>query len=327
MKKVKKGYISSNNAILKIVIVSFFIVFNDLTAQRIYRHQLEYFEAVADRHLISADMDGCHETAIDTSLDHASYIPIFVLTKDRVTTLRLTLESYQRTIASPYRVILLDHNSTFPPMLEFLKNIPKEYNVESVHSLTRHASVTWKRPKYWVRTIEEAADFIEGYLQDNPEIDHYVFTDPDISFLHTMPDALLFFRAILQACPDISVVGPLLHTSDIPVSYNGRGKVLEVTAQFWERQKPNSATWKGRRYLFTEGTIDTTFSMRRRSTRFERLQKNTTVITFAPYSATHLPYYFTEKKFFDAYVVKFNESDIKKEKEWYLSHQRKVSHW
>lgn len=321
------GISKSHHTVLKLAIVAFLIVSKNLTAQTICEDPLRSFEVEADRQLISADMDGCRQTVLDTSLDNSSYTPIFLLTRDRVTTLRLTLESYQRTIATPYRVILLDHNSTFPPMLEFLKNIPKEYNVESVHSLSMHTAVTWKRPKYWVKTIEEAADYIEGYLHDRPEIDHYVFSDPDISFMHTSPDVLLFFRAILQACPDITVIGPLLHTSDIPKSYNGREEVLEVTTQFWERQKPNLASWKGRRYLFTKGTIDTTFSMRRRSTRFERLQENITVITFPPYSGTHLAWYFTDERFFDSYFLSFDKQEIEKEKEWYLSHQRRVSHW
>ena len=63
------------------------------------------------------DLHNCSENSatVQTNL----FIPIFVMTRDRVTSLRKSLESYKRTFISPFEIVILDHNSTFPPMVEY----------------------------------------------------------------------------------------------------------------------------------------------------------------------------------------------------------------
>ena len=122
----------------------------------------------------SADRPGCGTATVSTDI----FVPIFVMTRDRVSSLRETLESYKRTIASPYSIIILDHNSTYPPMLDYLAYLQSENNV-TVHTL---------RNETWNMACVESADYIGDYLRAHPDVQYYVFTDPGASHqLHYLP--------------------------------------------------------------------------------------------------------------------------------------------
>ena len=219
------------------------------------------------------------------SVPNNTFVTIFVMVRDRLSCLQASLESYHDTISSPYEIVILDHNSTYPPTVQYLHELQtKQNNNISIVALTQ---------KTWKLALIQADDIIRNYLNENPHVGYYVFTDPDIAFLRTSPDVLLFYAGLLRSCPSIRTVGPGLQISDIPPHFtktvNGGKSVYEQHSQFWN-SVPNMATWNGLGYHVVNKLIDTTFQMRRRGDGFVRLQ-GPSLRAYAPYAAVHVDWY------------------------------------
>jgi len=231
----------------------------------------------------SVDFSLCTNAMVPRDL----FIPIFIMTRDRISSFQQTLESYQRTFTSPFEIIILDHDSTYPPMVQYL------------HELKMNQSITVVplKEKNWGMkgggALKEANSIIQDYLDQHPRVQFYVFTDPDIAFLRTAPDVLLFYAGLLQSCPKFNTVGPGLQISDIPSRFtkkvsNGK-QVFEQHSRFWT-DVPNIATWNGVGYHVAKHPIDTTFAMYRRNVPFKRLQ-GPSLRAYAPYAAVHVDWY------------------------------------
>ena len=174
----------------------------------------------------------------NSNVSSKTFVPIFIMTRDRVNGLREAVESYDNTISSPFEIIILDHNSTYPPMLEYLRYLQTERNIK-VHPL--------KNPD-WNAACWEADKLVQAYLKARPDVEFYVLTDPDIALKRTAPDILLYSAAILKSCPFVRVVGPHLQISDLPAHYTKKAHgftVFERQARFWKKDVPSMATWKG----------------------------------------------------------------------------------
>ena len=98
----------------------------------------------------SADRKRCTPITIPSG----TFVPIFVLVRDWLTSLRISLDSFRSTIHTPYEIIVLDHHSSYPPMLTFLGELDR--NGTEVHSLQ-----SWD----WKSALNEAADIIHAYLE------------------------------------------------------------------------------------------------------------------------------------------------------------------
>ena len=252
------------------------------------------------------DLQNCGHTQVPNDL----FIPIFLLTRDRLASLRKSLQSYRDTIKSPFDVIILDHHSTYPPTVKYLKHLTTTQNVSVVPLLQED----------WKLALEEASQFIQGYLERNPRVLFYVFTDPDIAFIRTAPDVLLFYAGLLSSCPGYKVVGPALQISDIPTSFSKRvsqnnsskQSVYEWESKFWTGV-PNIATWNGVGYHVATQPIDTTFAMFRRETRFER-GTVPSLRAYAPYASVHLDWY-------------DDSGHLPEDKIYYSAHQYGVNNW
>ena len=227
---------------------------------------------------VTVDLNNCVYATVPNDL----FIPVFVMTRDRVSSLKIALDSYYQTFESPFEIIILDHFSTYPPMLAYLEQL-RHTNV-TVVSLTKND---------WGNALGEANAIIQNYLSEHPFVEYYVVTDPDIAFLRSMPNALLFYAGLLKSCPEVRVVGPALLISDIPAenTKTWRGKSpYDWEKQYWTAV-PNTVTWNGVGYHVTSAKIDTTFAMRRRNLPFGRLQMPS-LRAYAPYAANHVDWYF-----------------------------------
>lgn len=215
----------------------------------------------------STDRPGCRPVKISSK----TFVSIFIITRDRVNGLRESIESYDKTISSPFETVILDHNSTYPPMLEYLQHLQTQRNV-TILPLTN--------PK-WTDAMLEADRLILDYLKPRPHVKFYVATDPDIALKRTAPDILLYYAAILNSCKDVRVVGksivirhvlafspmwcayrihssfaritlhtgPHLQISDLPSYYTRKASLDKYTVFEWESRfwtsVPSMATWKG----------------------------------------------------------------------------------
>ena len=165
------------------------------------------------------------------------------MARDRVTSLRKSLESYKRTFISPFEIIILDHNSTFPPMVQYLGEL-----------ISQNVSIFPLKQENWESALNEANSIIQNYLAEHPAVQFYVFTDPDIAFLRAAPDVLLYYAGLLLCCPHYKIVGPGLQISDIPSHYKKKyyGKsVFERHSPFWTTV-PHIAVWNGVGYHVVE---------------------------------------------------------------------------
>jgi hypothetical protein len=170
---------------------------------------------------ISVDMPNCTNASIPTD----TFIPIFILTRDRVSALRESIDSYRLILKSPYDIIIFGHNSTYPPMLDYLEDLKNHYNI-----------TVFGFPEFsWKQLMEEVKVSIETYLEQRPSIQYYVFTDPDIALLRSSSDMLLFFAGILEAYPLVNVEGPHLQISDLPEHYKEKRNVIKWESWFWKK--------------------------------------------------------------------------------------------
>ena len=249
------------------------------------------------------DLQKCRYSKVPNDL----FVPIFIMTRDRISSLQKSLQSYWDTIQSPYEVIILDHQSTFPPTVEYLHHLAATQNVTVVPLLQ----------EAWDAALEEASQFIQDYLERHPGVSFYVYTDPDIAFLRTAPDVLLYYAGLLSSCPEYRVVGPALQISDIPSHFSKKfskdqKSVYEWESMFWT-DVPNIATWNGIGYHVANQPIDTTFAMFRRDTHFKRLLRPS-LRAYAPYAAVHVDWYDDSKH-------------LPEDKVYYSERQLGVSSW
>jgi len=249
------------------------------------------------------DLHNCRYVQVPNDL----FIPIFMMSRDRLSSLQETLQSYWDTIKTPYEIIILDHHSTFPPTVEYLHHLEATQDNVSVVPLLQEA---------WVDALEEASQHIYGYLKLHPRVSFYVYTDPDIAFLRTAPDVLLYYAGLLSSCPEYMVVGPSLIISDIPSRFSKlfpTGEtVREWESKFW-MDVPNIATWNGIGYHVANHPIDTTFAMFRRDTTLRR-GGSPSLRAYAPYAAVHVDWY-------------YNSSNPPADKIYYSEHQSFVNNW
>lgn len=267
------------------------------------KQQLFNFSLEQKSFNFSSDLKGCNDISIPSDL----FIPIFVLSRDRLGALKKSVESYQQTFDSRYEIIILDHNSTYPPMLKYYEKMQEEKQF-TVHFLQ---STTWND------ALSESSRFIEQHLEDHPEAGYYVFTDSDIAFYNTRSDVLLFFAANLASCPEIKIVGPALKISNIPDSYTWGSPVWKNRHKSFYADVPNVAVWKDIGYHVVKQPLDTTFGMRSRETKFARtILKTNTLRAYAPYIATHTDWYDDSK-------------NLPEDKLWYKAHlgvNKEISH-
>ncbi len=135
-------------------------------------------------------------------------------------------------------IIIIDNNSTFKPLLEYLESIEHEITIYRLKKNEGHLAF-WKQKKL-------VKQYTKGY---------YVVTDPDIVPIKDCPDNFLdTFRKLLDMAYDRTKVGFSLMLEDIPETNPNKNKVLTWEQQFW-KTKLKEGVYKAE--------IDTTFALYR----------------------------------------------------------------
>jgi len=228
-------------------------------------------------------------------------IPIFIITCDRVGCLQATIDSYKKCIASPFEIVIHDNNSTYKPLLDYLKQLEQE-GITVYHS-TKSVTVE--------EQLNSVAQSIDDWFTSH-SASYYVVTDPDIALEGNCEDILELFAYLLDTVKDIEVVGPMLRIDDIPDFYPLKQRAISRhTEQFWHK-KPLTLRCRNKTIQYQSALIDTTFGMYRRGFRFHRLCKGYRI--YAPYGARHLDWY-------------INPAQMEEDQIYYLQHASGVSHW
>lgn len=190
--------------------------------------------------------------------------PIYINCRDRVTPLRALVEWLET--ASHERIVLLDNDSTYEPLLAYYKATSHE-----VIHLGRNAGSR----ALWI------TDLVPG--------EWFVYTDPDVIPIAECPhDAVAHLYDLLERYPTFPKAGLGLHLDDLPAT---------LPSLKWEQSlvSPDRELEPGA----FDSLIDTTFALYRPGARFDYRA----VRTGAPYQARHMSWYVTEPDAEDAYYL------------------------
>lgn len=190
---------------------------------------------------------------------NSAQTPILITCRDRVSELRQLVTWLE--LAGHERIILVDNDSTFPPLLVYYETTP--------HQVIRLG-----------RNLGHLAAWEGSVLDSIAWRGPYVVTDCDVVPDPRTPlDAVERFAELLLRYSDVDKVGFGLVIDDLPPTYHLRDDVLAWEAQFWEDEAEPGVF---------RAPIDTTFALYRPTA-----PKGTyrALRTGPPYVARHLPWY------------------------------------
>ena len=187
-------------------------------------------------------------------------VPVFLIVRDRLSPL-LDLIAWLEQ-AGQTEIWLVDNDSTYPPMVDYLASSP--------HNVIRTG-----------RNLGHRSPWLSGAVQRLAHGRYFVVSDPDVVPDGGCPsDALEHFRRLLDRYPDIDKVGFGLRIDDLPDSYPLAADVRSWEQRFW-RHEVEAGVFRA--------DIDTTFALYRPLDR--RHSEDRALRTGSPYLARHLAWY------------------------------------
>lgn len=187
-------------------------------------------------------------------------LPVFVTCRDRLECLQLLVHRLG-SLDNVGPIILIDNDSAWPPMVEYLKNTKLE--VVRVGQNGGHRAL-------WSFNIHPQL------RNEGP----FVVTDPDvIPDEDCPPDVLIYLTSLLDRFPEIGKAGLGLRIDDLPQDSASAQDIRDWESQFWETEREPG--------IFV-ADIDTTFAVYRAGAGPDH---GPAVRTGAPYLARHLPWY------------------------------------
>lgn len=190
-------------------------------------------------------------------------IPIFINSRDRLDSLRKLLD-WLKT-AGYRRVYILDNDSTYPPLLEYYRNLDESEPTVQVLRLKKNIGHT----ALWDSKILEALHV------DTP----YVYTDSDVVPSEECPsDILSDLLQILRKYPFLKKAGLGLKTDDI--TYFDAEKTIADEKPFYMHEMEPELYF---------GTLDTTFALYRN---YRHYNLYVAARTTGKRMAHHLPWYY-----------------------------------
>lgn len=187
-------------------------------------------------------------------------IPVVINNRNRLTYLLELIAWLEK--AGMKNIIILDNDSTYPPLLDFYSKT--NYRVIKLGANVGHLAL-WK------------SDFYK-------EIAHryYIYTDPDVVPVEDCPlDVAEFMLKQLDKYGSIEKIGIGLKIDDLPDHYEGKKRVLEWEGKYWTKKVADSVF---------DAEVDTTFALYRPFTNGVKWVAPA-YRTGPPYVARHLPWY------------------------------------
>jgi hypothetical protein len=164
-----------------------------------------------------------------------------------------------------YRPIIIDNNSDYPPLLEYYENCPHEV----IRLKTNYGSeVIWRA----------------GILNLLKIQSDYIVTDPDLDLSGVPDDLLQVLQQGLLRYPNIGKCGLSLKIDDLPDTKLSR-EVMELEKRYWTNSLDD---------LYFDAPVDTTFALYRFGVSHERADLFNSIRTKPPYTARHVPWYYTD---------------------------------
>jgi hypothetical protein len=186
-------------------------------------------------------------------------LPVIVVCRDLVSDLISLVNWLER--ASHENIILLDNNSTYPPLLEYLHASP--------HDVIRLDT-----------NLGHRSPWLSGLVDQLGATTPFVVTDPDVLPDPEAPaDSFEYFQDVLLRYSAFDKAGFGLHIDDLPAYYPHRTAVIAWETPFWTKEIESA--------VFSTH-LDTTLALHRPNTPYKVTEA---LRTGAPHMARHLPWY------------------------------------
>jgi glycosyltransferase involved in cell wall biosynthesis len=198
-------------------------------------------------------------------------VVIFVVTYNRLSTLRRSLDAYSK-FSTPHEIVIINNDTDDPSALEYLNSLPyKIYNFPKIFNVDQ---------------LEyNIAAGVKKYYENN-FAPYYAVSDCDICFEGVPDNTLDRYIELYHALSGRFNIGPALMIDQIPNCYPLKNKAVIDSA--FDLLPRNQKNWNGIQY--NEVQIDTTFCLfSATNTTFKRLSN--TVRVNKPYAAHHLDWY------------------------------------
>lgn len=211
-------------------------------------------------------------------------IPIIIISFNRLSNLKDLVEYFLKI--GEENIIILDNNSTYPPLLEWLHEINKNNNV-NVNFLDKNYGHT----VYWnINFKNEIKDY-----------EYFVYTDNDIipyDFYESNWKEVWIEKLNKHK---VRKVGAAISINDIPNSFELKNDVVKHESQFWEEEiKENT-------YL---ADIDTTIFLSKTNCNYEYGP----ALRLSNYLIKHQPWYVDYKNLSEEDEYYFN--NLEKSSHW-----------
>lgn len=143
-------------------------------------------------------------------------IPVIIINYNRLADLKMLITFLKER--NHKNIVIVDNNSSYPPLLEYYKEIEPDITIERMDRNYGHM-VFWENKDLYKK-------YSSGY---------HIITDSDIIPNEALPvDYVKQLIDILDKNKDITKVGFALKIDDIPDYYQHKSKVLEWERRHWE---------------------------------------------------------------------------------------------
>lgn len=169
---------------------------------------------------------------MNTSMSRADSfkVPLVINNRNRLTYLKDLVNWL--TQAGYTNLIILDNDSSYPPLLEYYKNTP-------AHVVFLKKNLGYKA--LW------SSEFFNTINKG-----HYVYTDPDLLPNNACPNDIIYRLYLHLKKYPVEKCGPALKIDDLPEHYQYRTKVIENENSFWKKSPEKDVFF---------APIDTTFAL------------------------------------------------------------------
>ena len=188
-------------------------------------------------------------------------IPIIINNYNRYSFLVRLINSLEKR--GFHNIIIIDNNSTYPPLLDFYKTC--KYEVILLHKNVGYKSI-------W-----------ETGIYDRFKHSYYVYTDSDMEIDEDCPnDFMEKFVMLLNRHVFCQKVGFGIRIDDLPECYKFKKDVIRFESPYWIKKAEEGVFY---------APIDTTFALYRPYTGQQVNHLRKTLRTGFPYVIRHLPWY------------------------------------
>lgn len=244
--------------------ISVYLLQNQDAAMASFKEQFKYFRRwlkapvvryfnEAKRHVLNALMPALKLPA------NPKNIPVIINNFNRLAYPLALIAWLER--AGMTQIIIIDNDSTYPPLLEYYKTCPHRVVL---------LGKNWGYLALWQSGIFK--EFSNSF---------YVYTDPDLLPIEDCPhDFMDVFLQLLAENADVKKVGFSLKIDDLPPYFTKREEIIAIESKYWQKK---------RSVLAYDAPIDTTFALYRPGAKGDHRAKG--LRTVFPYLARHLPWY------------------------------------